>query len=416
MHKYELLSPAGDLEKLETCGIYGADAAYIGLNGLSLRAPQQNFFGENLKKAVEIKNKYNMKLYGACNLFMRDKDFPILEKSIKEAYEMGVDAVIVSDLGAICQIKKWCPDMEVHVSTQANTLNSYSCNTYYNMGAKRIVLARELSISEIADLRAKISKDLELEAFCHGAMCISYSGRCLLSSYMTGRDSNRGECAQPCRWKYKLYEEKRPEYPFEIGGDCNGTYIMNAKDMCMIEHLDKMAKAGINSFKIEGRMKTAYYVAVATNAYRKAMDVLENDIENYKVPENALCELDKASHREFYTGFYFGNPYENGQLVHTSDYVRKYILIGVVKGYDKENKRLIIEQRNKFYSEEEIDILSTTGESIITNAFDLRNDKNEKIESAPHAQQTVSIKCDFEIPVGSMLRKKRDPLTDKSPV
>lgn len=416
MHKYELLSPAGDLEKLETCGIYGADAAYIGLNGLSLRAPQQNFFGENLKKAVEIKNKYNMKLYGACNLFMRDRDFPVLEKSIKEADEMGVDAVIVSDLGAICQIKKWCPDMEVHVSTQANTLNSYSCNTYYDMGAKRIVLARELTLDEIADLRAKISKDLELEAFCHGAMCISYSGRCLLSSYMTGRDSNRGECAQPCRWKYKLYEEKRPEYPFEIGGDCNGTYIMNAKDMCMIEHLDKMASAGINSFKIEGRMKTAYYVAVATNAYRKAMDVLENDIENYEAPKNALCELDKASHREFYTGFYFGNPYENGQLVHTSDYVRNYILIGVVKGYDKQNKRLVIEQRNKFYSGEEIDILTTNGDSVIMKATDLRNDKDEKIESAPHAQQTVSIYCEKEIPAGSMLRKKRDPLTDKSPV
>ncbi len=416
MRKYELLSPAGDLEKLETCGIFGADAAYVGLSGLSLRAPQQDFNGDYLKKAIEIKNKYNMKLYGACNLFMRDTDLKLLEKSIKEAYEYGVDAVIVSDIGAISSIKKWCPDMEIHVSTQANTLNSESCNVYYNMGAKRVVLARELSIDEIADIRAKINKDMEIEAFCHGAMCISYSGRCLLSSYMTGRDSNRGECAQPCRWKYKLYEEKRPDYPFEIGGDCNGTYIMNAKDMCMIEHLDKLAKAGVNSFKIEGRMKTAYYVAVATNAYRKAMDVLEADIDNYKAPKNALSELDKASHREFYTGFYFGNPYENGQLVHTSDYVRNYILIGVVRGYDEENGRLIIEQRNKFYSDEEIDILSTNGDSIIMTAEDLRNENGEKIEAAPHAQETVTIKCDTKIPIGSMLRKKRNPLTDKSPV
>ena len=233
MAKFELLSPAGDLEKLETCGIYGADAAYVGLSGFSLRAPQQDFCGDYLKKAIEIKNKYNMKLYGACNLFMRDNDLKLLERSIKEAYEYGIDAVIVSDIGAISCIKKWCPDMEIHVSTQANTLNSESCNVYYNMGAKRVVLARELSLDEIADIRAKINKDMEIEAFCHGAMCISYSGRCLLSSYMTGRDSNRGECAQPCRWKYKLYEEKRPNYPFEIGGDCNGTYIMNAKDMCM---------------------------------------------------------------------------------------------------------------------------------------------------------------------------------------
>ena len=406
MNKFELLSPAGDLEKLETCGIYGADAAYIGLTGLSLRAPQQDFNGEYLKKAIEIKNKYNMKLYAACNLFMRNSDLTLLEKSIKEAYEAGVDAVIVSDIGALVTVKKVCPDLEVHISTQSNTLNYVSCNTYYDMGAKRIVLARELTLDEIADIRAKTNKNLDIEAFCHGAMCISYSGRCLLSSYMTGRDSNRGECAQPCRWKYTLYEEKRPNYPFEIAGDCKGTYIMNAKDLCMIEHLDKMAKAGVTSFKIEGRMKTAYYVAVATNAYRIALSELEKNPDNYKAPKNSLSELDKASHREFYTGFYFGNPYENGQLVHTSDYVRDYILIGVVRDYDETNKRLIIEQRNKFLKDDEIDILTTDKRVILKKAEDLRNSENISVDSAPHPQELVSIYCDEYIPKNSMIRKK----------
>ena len=406
MKKFELLSPAGDLEKLETCGIYGADAAYIGLTGLSLRAPQQDFKGDYLKKAIEIKNKYNMKLYAACNLFMRNNDLTVLESAIKEAYEAGIDAVIVSDIGALVTVKKLCPDLEVHISTQSNTLNYVSCNTYYDMGAKRIVLARELTLDEIADIRAKTNKNLDIEAFCHGAMCISYSGRCLLSSYMTGRDSNRGECAQPCRWKYTLYEEKRPEYPFEISGDCTGTYIMNAKALCMIEPLDKMAKAGVTSFKIEGRMKTAYYVAVATNAYRIAMDELEKNPDNYTVPANSLIELDKASHREFYTGFYFGNPYENGQLVHTSDYVRDYTLIGVVKDYDEENKRLIIEQRNKFLDNDEIDILATDKKVIKMKATDLKNSRDEKVDSAPHAQETVSIYCEQYIPKNSMIRKK----------
>ena len=403
----ELLSPAGDLEKLEACGVYGADAAYIGLSGLSLRAPQQAFTGDYLKKAIELKDKYNMKLYGACNLVMRNDDFKNLEYAVREAYETGVDGLIVSDLGALVSIKKWIPDMEVHISTQANSMNYVTCNTYYDMGAKRVVLARELSLDEIADLRAKTNKNLDLEAFCHGAMCISYSGRCLLSSYMTGRDSNRGECAQPCRWKYTIYEEKRPDYPFTIMGGPNGTYIMNAKDMSMAEHIDKMYQAGITSFKIEGRMKTAYYVAAMTNAYRKAIDILKKDPSSYELPQNIREELDKVSHREYCTGFYFGNPYADGQLVHTSQYVRNYLLAGVVKGYDADNKRLIIEQRNKFYKDDELDILTTNGDSIIIKADDLQDDEGTPIESAPHAQQTVSIKCDTEIPENSMLRLRK---------
>ena len=400
----ELLSPAGDLEKLEACGIYGADAAYIGLSGLSLRAPQQAFTGDYLKKAIELKNKYNMKLYGACNLVMRNDDLKNLEFAVKEAYETGVDGLIVSDLGALVLIKKWRPDMEVHISTQANSMNYVTCNTYYDMGAKRVVLARELSLDEIAELRDKTNKNLDLEAFCHGAMCISYSGRCLLSSYMTGRDSNRGECAQPCRWKYTIVEEKRPDYPFTIEGDPNGTYIMNAKDLSMAEHLDKMYKAGITSFKIEGRMKTAYYVAAMTNAYRKAINILKKDPESYSLPKDISEELDKVSHREYCTGFYFGNPYSDGQLVHTSKYVRNYLLAGIVSGYDKESKRLILEQRNKFYKDDTIDILTTNGDSIIIKAEDLRDDDGNSIESAPHAQQTVSIRCDIDIPVNSMIR------------
>lgn len=404
--KLELLSPAGDLEKLETAGVYGADAAYIGLNGLSLRAPQQLFQGDYLKKAIEIKKKYGMKLYGACNMVMRNADFATLERAIREAYEMGIDAVIVSDLGALCLIKKWCPDLEVHMSTQANIMNYMACNTYYDMGAKRVVLARELTIDEIADIRAKTNPDLDLEAFCHGAMCISYSGRCLLSAYMTGRDSNRGECAQPCRWKYKLYEEKRPDYPFTIGGSENGTYIMNAKDLCMMEHLDKLYRAGITSFKIEGRMKTAYYVAVTTNAYRKALDILKKNPDNYVLPSDVLEEINKVSHREYCQGFYFGNPYADGQLVHTSDYVRDYTLVGMVTDYDAENKRLYLEQRNKFYRDDVLDVLTTDGESILITAADLRNPDGEPMESAPHAQQIVSISLDKPLPKNSMIRRK----------
>ena len=403
--KNELCAPAGDLEKLEMCGIYGADAAYVGLSGLSLRSPQQAFTGDYLKKAIEIKNKYNMKLYGACNIVMRDSDLPNLEYAVREAYDMDVDGVIISDLGALVQVKKWVPDMNVHISTQANSLNSVTCNTFFDMGAKRVVLARELTIDEIAEIRIKTDKCLELEAFCHGAMCVSYSGRCLLSSYMTGRDSNRGECAQPCRWEYSLYEAKRPDCQFTIEGDQHGTYVMNAKDLCMIEHLDKLSEAGITSFKIEGRMKTAYYVAAVTSAYRKALDLLnDKGHEKYNLANDITDELEKISHREYSTGFYFGNPYASGQLVHTSKYVRDYTHVGVVAGY--ENNRLLIEQRNKFYANDDLDILTTNGDSILIKAEDLRGEDNMPIDSTPHPQMQISIKCDIEIPKNSMVRKR----------
>lgn len=402
----ELLSPAGDLEKLEAAGIYGADAAYIGLEGLSLRAPQQNFGGASLEKAVHLAKQYGMKLYGATNIVMRDGDFQTLEFAVREACDMGIDGVIVSDLGALCLIKRWCPDLEVHMSTQANILNSASCNAYYDMGAKRVVLARELTLDEIADIRAKTNPDLDLEAFCHGAMCISYSGRCLLSAYMTGRDSNRGECAQPCRWQYRLYEEKRPHEPFSIGGSEQGTYIMNAKDLCMIEHLDQMYRAGITSFKIEGRMKTPYYVAVITNAYRKALDLFKLSPDDYHLPDSLLEEVHKVSHRAYGHGFYFGNPYGDGQVVQTSDYVRDYTLVGVVTHYDEKTKRLYIEQRNKFYQDDVLDVLTTDGESVLITAADLRDSDGAAMESAPHAQQIVSIFSDIPLPKRSMIRRK----------
>ena len=406
IEKLELLSPAGDLEKLETAGIYGADAAYIGLQGLSLRAPQQNFCGDYLKRAIAHKKQYGMKLYGAANMVMRDGDFAQLESVVREAWEMGIDAVIVSDLGALCCIKKWCPDLEVHISTQANIMNSFACNTYYDMGAKRVILARELTLEEIATIRAKTNPNLVLEAFCHGAMCISYSGRCLLSAYMTGRDSNRGECAHPCRWEYRLYETTRPDAPFTIGGSEHGTYIMNSKDLCMIAYLDQMYRAGITSFKIEGRMKTSYYVAVITNAYRKALDILKKDPDDYHLSDASLEEVHKVSHREYCHGFYFGNPYGDGQLVHTSDYVRDYTLVGVVTHYDEEQKRLYLEQRNKFYRDDILDVLTTEGESILITAEDLRNSDGEAIDAASHAQQIVSIHWDTPLPKNSMIRRK----------
>jgi putative protease len=399
----ELLSPAGDLEKLEACAVFGADATYIGLSGLSLRAPQQDFARDFLKKAVEIKNKYNIKLYGACNIVMRDGDFARLEYAVREAYEYGLDAVIVSDLGALVSVKRWLPNLNVHISTQANVMNSAACEAYYNMGAKRVVLARELSLDEIAGIRAKTNPALELEAFCHGAVCVSYSGRCLLSSYMTGREGNRGGCAQPCRWKYTLTEEQRPNLPFTIEGDLNGTYIMNAKDLCLLPHLDKMRGAGITSFKIEGRMKTAYYAAAVTNAYRRAVDILRLGGE-YRPPAELLEELDKVSHREYSTGFYFGNPYENGQNVHSSDYIRDYKHVGVAGKCA--GGRLYFSQRNKFFAGDELDVLTPNNGSIIIKADDLRDADGNLIESAPHPEQPISVKCDVEIPKWSMIRKK----------
>ena len=293
----EILSPAGDMERLEAALDYGADAVYLGGKSFGMRAGPSNFDNTELKTAVEMAHKRGVLVYLTCNTLPHNDEIPHFKEFLDNAIDAKVDAVIVNDIGLLSLVKKYAPNMEIHISTQAGIVNYVTANEFYNMGAKRVVLARELSLDEIAEIRAKTPKDLDIECFVHGAMCVSFSGRCLLSSYLVNRDANRGDCAQPCRWGYHLMEEKRNGQYFPVFEDEKGTYILNAKDMCMIEHLDKLAKAGIKSFKIEGRAKSAYYVSVITNAYRMSVDFLRNNPDDYdKLPSWIKEEVYKVSH------------------------------------------------------------------------------------------------------------------------
>ena len=332
MKKIELLSPAGNLEKLKTAIIYGADAVYIGGEAFSLRAAADNFDADTMTEGLKFAHDRGRKVYVAVNIFPHNADLKSLPAYIKNLYELGVDAVLVSDPGVFSIVREAAPDLEIHISTQANNVNYKSAEFWHKLGAKRIVLARELSLREIKEIRDNVPDDLELEAFVHGSMCISYSGRCLLSNYMTYRDSNRGLCAHPCRYKYSLVEEKRPNQYFPVFEDEHGTYILNSHDLCMIEHIPEVVESGITSLKIEGRMKSAYYTAVVTKAYREAIDSYLNDKENYRVNPKWLEEVSKASHRDFSTGFYFGKPEK--QIYSNSSYIRTYDIVGIVKDYD----------------------------------------------------------------------------------
>ena len=293
----EVLAPAGDMERFNAAILFGADAVYLGAKSMGMRSSPSNFTFEQLGEACSKAHSLGKKVYLTCNTLPSNSEIDSFEGFIKQVYECGTDAAIVTDIGVFSLIKKYVPDLEIHVSTQAGIVNYASANAFYNMGAKKVVLARELSIDDIAEIRAKTPKELDIECFVHGAMCMSFSGRCLLSQYLVNRDANRGECAQPCRWKYYLMEEKRPGEYFLVIEDDKGSYILNAKDMCMIEHLDKLAKAGVTSFKIEGRAKSAYYVSVITNAYRCAVDILKSNPDNYALPEWLHEEVYKVSHR-----------------------------------------------------------------------------------------------------------------------
>ena len=305
LNRLEVLAPAGDYERFKAALDYVADAVYLGGKSFGMRAAPQNFDYEGLKKAVEEAHQKGVKVYLTCNTLPRNDEIPYFEQFIKEAVDSKVDAVIVADIGLMSLVKKYAPDMEIHMSTQTGIVNYVAANELYNMGAKRVVLARELSLEEVAEIRAKTPSELDIEVFVHGAMCMSFSGRCLLSSYLTNRDANRGECAQPCRWGYHLMEEKRTDEFFPIFEDEKGSYILNAKDMCLIDHLDESAKAGVTSFKIEGRAKSSYYVSIVTNAYRMAMDIFKSDPDNYKLPDWVRDEVFKISHRKYCTGFFF---------------------------------------------------------------------------------------------------------------
>lgn len=402
----ELLAPAGDRERLEAALMYGADAVYLGGDAFGMRAAPQNFNFEQLESAVKLCHEKGVKVYLTCNTLVRNDEILILPAYLEKWAEIGVDAFIVADIGVLSLCKKYAPNVAVHISTQAGIVNYVTANEFYNMGASRVVTARELSMTEIAEIRAKVPKDLEIECFVHGAMCVSFSGRCLLSNYLVNRDANRGECAQPCRWEYALMEVKRDGMYFPIQDSKEGTYILNSKDMCMIEHIPEMVKAGISSFKIEGRAKSAYYAAVITNAYRVAIDeYLKNPVDSFKIPQWVLEEVYKVSYRDYCTGFYFNAPNEDANISFEGGYKRHYDVMAQVK--DCKDGYIIAEQRNKFCKGDVLDALQPSTEPIVFTATDLFAGDGNEIESAPHPMMTVKIKSDLKFPAGTLLRKEK---------
>ncbi len=406
MKKVELLAPAGNLERLKMAVIYGADAVYLGGEKFGLRAHADNFSYDDLKTGIDFAHSRGKKVYITMNIFAHNEDFSGMQDYISEVRNMGVDAIILSDPGIFFLVKEIAPDMDIHLSTQANNTNWMSAKFWFDHGIKRIVLARELSLNEIKEIRQKVPQSLELEMFVHGAMCISYSGRCLLSNYMAGRDSNRGQCAHPCRWKYHLVEEKRPGEYLPVVEDERGTFIFNSKDLCMIGHLPEIIESGIISLKIEGRMKSSYYVATVVKAYRDALDAYYDMGKDYKFNPKWLEELSKASHREYTTGFYFNKPSQEGQIYHTSSYIRDYDFIGVVTSYNKDTGIAVIEQRNRMYTGEEIEVVNPKGDFFVQKIASMKNIEGEEIDVAPHPQMTVYMPMEKDVEEYTMLRRK----------
>ncbi len=399
----EVLAPVGDYERLLSALNYGADAVYLARKNFGMRAAPSNFDFEGLKNAVELCHKKGVKVYLTCNILPRNNEIADFQQFVEEAVEAKVDALIVADLGLLSLIKKYAPDMEIHMSTQTGIVNYVTANELYNMGCKRVVLARELSLEEIAGIRANTPPDLEIEAFVHGAMCVSFSGRCLLSSYLVNRDANHGECAQPCRWGYHLMEEKRTDEFYPVFEDEQGTYILNAKDLCMIDHIDKLAQAGVTSLKIEGRAKSAYYVSVVTNAYRMAVDQYYKNPDNFQLEPWVRDEVFKVSHRKYCTGFFFGHP-KDCQYYETGGYIRTYTVVGVI---DKcENGMIYATQRNRFFKGDEIEIFSPKTKPVIIKVEEIFNENGESVESANHAMMKFSIPCEMEFPPEAIMRIK----------
>ena len=401
--KPEVLAPAGDFERLEMAVQFGADAVYLGADKFGMRSSAAKFGGEELSRAVEYAHSHGVKVYLTCNSVPTNAEIDSLEEFLLFAKEAKVDALIVADIGILMAAKRVVPEIDIHISTQAGVVNYLTANELYKLGAKRVVLARELSFDDIIEIRNKTPKDLEIETFVHGAMCMSFSGRCTLSQYLTNRDANRGECSQPCRWGYYLMEEKREGQYFNIFEDEKGTYILNAKDLCMIEHINKLVDAGITSLKIEGRAKSAYYVAVVTNAYRVAVDEYVKDPENFVLPQWLMDEVQKVSHRKYNNGFYFGPP-EEGQYYETSGYIRNCDIIGVVE--ECKDGRVFCTQRNKFFSGDEVEILESQNKPIKLKLEDLRNENLEEIETANHAMMKFSFKNENIFKKGSIIRKE----------
>ena len=398
----ELLAPAGDMECLCAALDFGADAVYLAGQMFGMRTAPSNFTREELQTAIALAHVRGVRVYITCNTVPRNKEIDLLPDYLAFLQAAGVDALIVTDLGVIDLAKRYAPKVELHVSTQAGITNYAAANAFYQLGAKRVVLARETTMEEIAEIRAKTPKDLEIEAFVHGAMCMSFSGRCLLSNYMAGRDANRGACAQPCRWKYALVEEKRPGQYMPIYQEGEGSYILNSKDMCMVRHLPELLRAGVTSLKIEGRAKSSYYVAVTTNAYRWALDELEQHPDTPVSPW-IVEELDKISHRPYSTGFYLGG--EPGQETVQGGYVRNYEVIAVCEDYH--DGIAILSQRNRFFRGETADVLEVGEQPFDLTLDELFDQDGQPIESAPHATMTVLLKTERPLKRGAILRHRR---------
>ena len=406
MRKPELLIPASSLEVLKTAVIFGADAVYIGGEAFGLRAKAKNFSMEEMKEGIEFAHERGVKVYVTANILAHNYDLAGVEEYFKELREIHPDALIIADPGVFSIAKRVCPEIERHISTQANNTNYETYRFWYGLGAKRVVSARELSMEEIRQIRANIPDECEIETFIHGAMCISYSGRCLLSNYFTGRDANRGACTHPCRWKYAVVEETRPGEYMPVYENERGTYIFNSKDLCMIEHIPEILESGIDSLKIEGRMKTALYVATVARTYRKAIDDCLQSRELYE--KNLpwyLEQISNCTYRQFTTGFFYGKPDENTQIYDSNTYVKEYTYLGIV-GEVTDEGLCRIEQRNKFSEGEEIEIMKPDGENITTKVLQILNEDGETQESAPHPKQVLYIRLDQRADHYDILRRQ----------
>lgn len=405
MKKIELLAPAGDLNKLYTAIDYGADAVYLGGESFGLRKASKNFTIENIKKGVEYAHARGKKVHVTMNIIPHEDDIVGVEEYAKQLEEAGVDAVIVSDPGMFMRIKE-ATNIDIHISTQGSVTNSSTVNFWYKMGAKRVVLARELSLEEIRKIVSESQNKIEIETFAHGAMCMSYSGRCLLSNYMTGRDANQGDCSQACRYKYYLVEEKRPGEYFPIEEHEEGSFILNSKDLSMIEHIDDLIESGIASLKIEGRVKSEYYLATVIRSYRMAIDAYYADPENYKFDSSLLEEIKKVSHRDFTTGFFYGKANEDSQVYTDNSYIRGYDFVGIVLEYDKETKLAKVEQRNRIFKGESVEIFGPSVKHFSQKLDYMTDEKGVEIEVANKAKQIFYVKLDQDVEPGYLMRKE----------
>lgn len=406
MKKPELLVPASSLEVLKTAVRYGADAVYIGGEVFGLRAKAKNFSLEEMAEGVEFAHEHGVKVYVTANILAHNADIEPVKVYFNDLKKVKPDALIISDPAIFTIAKEVLPEMELHISTQANNTNYGTYNFWYNLGAKRVVSARELSIKEISEIRKNIPKDMEIETFVHGAMCISYSGRCLLSSFMTGRDANKGACTHPCRWKYAVVEENRPGEYMPIEENERGTYIFNSKDLCMIDHIPELVEAGIDSFKIEGRMKTALYVATVARTYRMAIDDYFENPDKYRenIPKYKKL-ISQCTYRQYTTGFFFGKPDDTTQIYDANVYERDYVYLGIV-GDETAPLEYSLEQKNKFYTGQKIEVMKPDGRDIEVRVVSIKDEEGNEMESCPHPKQKLTINLGMELDKGDILRMK----------